>query len=109
MKQDSKGTYHDHEYKIELKKKLSPNQREDVEIAIKKSPLFHRCYERDGNIWFELRSSSNQDIHKEPDASILIESDYLYIMRETKDVWKDLSDLKDFLKGDLEKISIYTS
>lgn len=97
MKQDSKGTYNDYEYKIELGSKLSADQIKDIASAIKKSPLFHRSYKFDGNTWYELRSPENQDIHKDPDANLLIGANYIYIMRETKAVWDDLSDLKRYV------------
>ena len=109
MKQDSKGTYHDYEYNLKLKRKLSRNQQKNIGDAIKKSPLFHRTYNCDGNTWYELRSPNNQDLHKEPDANILIGADHLYIMRETESVWENLNDLKQCIGEDLEKVSNYVS
>ena len=93
-----------YEYVLKLKEKLSPNKKQDIIDSIKSSSLFFRAYENDGNTWYELRSSENLNHEESPDATLLIESDFVYIMRKEKSVplWQGLESFQHCIEDDLE-------
>ena len=97
----------DCEYVLKLKEKLSPNRKRDIIDSIKASSLFFRAYENEGNTWYELRSSENQNHEESPDATLLIASDFVYIMRKEKSVplWQDLESFRHCIEDDLEFIT----
>jgi len=92
------------EYVLKLKEKLSPDKKQDIIDSIKDSSQFYRTYENDGNTWYELRSSKNQNHEESPNATLLIESDFIYIMRKEKSIplWQDLESLRYCIEDDLE-------
>lgn len=106
MKQTSKKSSHGHEYVFKFQKKISPHKTIGIIEVIKKHPMFHRSYKRYGNIWYELRSEKNPNHQKPPEATLLISTDFVYLMRKAKSptIWHNLGGLRDFIQDDLDFI-----
>lgn len=104
MNKNSPVKFQGCEYVFKFKKKLSSRRKHNVIAAIVKSPLFYRKYKQDGNTWYELRSAKNHNLQKAPDATLLLSTDFVYVMRKSKAVpkWQNLDGLKDTIEGDLD-------
>ncbi len=98
MKKDSMSTFHNYEYRVELKDELSQQQKETLDFLIRNLPLFKRTYINNGINWYELRKPVNQDIHQESDISLFIGSDWIYISKDEESVWKNLETIEEYLK-----------
>ena len=92
-----------YEYVFKFIHTLSSRKRRMIVDAIKTSPHYHRNYRRYGITWYELRSPRNQDRRDPPDATLFIETDFVYVMRKSKSVpmWKALASLQERIQDDL--------
>ena len=92
------------EYVLKFKRKISASKKKAIISAITDSPLFHRSYKKDGNTWYELRSKRNQHLQNHPDATVLIATDFMYVMKKSRkeSVWKNLEKLQEDIENDLD-------
>lgn len=103
-----------HEYVFKFKEKISPEKKRNIIAIIKSHALYHRSYNKDGSIWYEMRSPDNRKYVGVPDASFLISKDFLYVMRKSKSptLWHSFDALRDCIQDDLDFIcegSFYSS
>jgi len=96
------------EFRIQLKGKLSPSNKASVIHAIESSPKFSNYYHLQDNDWYQLREKDNQDLANPPNIEILLQDDYLIVMRpiDNKPWWTDLNMLKVELESEIQEVKV---